>query len=173
MDQEDLRTIYIGYIRAKADYCSAVYLHSTAPSNKDIISTKQHQAARIITGCTSSTPIHSLEREANLIPISKLADIRAATAYEKHVRLPGHIFPTAELVKAPVTNTHLKKDRNWRKTASDISRAAGLGDLEREPLISERPPPWIVNTDTTFKDYIAGLTSTSTDEEKKRKEKRG
>jgi ribonuclease HI len=140
MRQEDLRTIYVAYIKAQLDYGSAVYLHLAAPTNQNAVQKKQNEAARIITVCCCSSPLSALSKEENLIPVNIHADMRAACAFERQQRLHNH-FPTADLIRQPSTRTHLKADKNWRASASKIPEYLHL----REDIKTDTTPPWLNN----------------------------
>ena len=62
---EDLRTLYIGYVRSVAEYAGAAWISGASEISIKQIATQQNAGARLITGCLRSTPIHALLAEAN------------------------------------------------------------------------------------------------------------
>jgi ribonuclease HI len=167
MKQDHLRSIFIAYIRAKADYCASVYLHQTASTNVNVVQKKQNEATRIITGCCSSTPIEALNREADLMPLKLQADSKAAMYYERAWRLPDN-FPTANLVKDWLTPTHLQLDRNWRNTAGLASQELYLNRLPRAPIVIYPRIPFVTMDFITYNTSIAGASKANPPEDRKR-----
>ena len=145
---EDLRTVYLAYIRSVADYCGACYLPAAADSTVRRLDVVQRQAARVITGCVASTPTGALEREAGLMPLrlrgqqlSGCALVRASTK------------PADEPLRVLINNgaqvqRRLKVGRSWLPRAREAVAGAGVrtSDVRCRPPTLPLPPwePWPV-----------------------------
>ena len=138
----DLRSLYLAYIRACADYAAAGWMPGVAPANLEHLEVAQRQACRIITGCLRSTPAAALEREADLMPFAVRRKQLAAAAAERHLRdLPGD--PLQPLLQEARPRRRLHRDRGWADAGLEVSAEAGLGGLLREPtLVVPSAPPW-------------------------------
>ena len=138
----DLRSLYLAYIRACADYAAAGWMPGVASTTLEQLEVAQRQACRIITGCLRSTPAPALEREAEVMPFAIRRRQLTAAATQRHLRdLPGD--PLQPVLAAARPRQRLHRDRGWADTGLSASSDAGLGDLPREPvLVVPRTPPW-------------------------------
>ena len=92
-----LRQLYIGFIRAKLDYCSCIQNIANKSSLKEI-DRIQNQGLRLICGAMRSTPIAACEIEANLEPLDIRRNRSAIEAVERYHRAePDH--PNRKLVE--------------------------------------------------------------------------
>ena len=140
---EDLRALYMGYIKSVADYAAAGWQTLTCESNIRKLDRVQNEAARIITGCNKSTPIEGLLHEANLVSFSKTKDEKAAIAYQKYIRNPD--APNYNQARHYVRpkNSRDKQSRNWRIKATQISNEAGLENtIPASSKIAQKVKPW-------------------------------
>ena len=64
--REDLRALFLGFIRPVADYCGAVRGSGTAPSNMALVERAQNRALQAVTGLPSSTPVCALRCESHV-----------------------------------------------------------------------------------------------------------
>ena len=87
--REDLRTLFVTYIRSVAEYCASAWMPATKEANRNRIEVMNNRSARLIAGCTNSTPIEPLLVEADLLPFSTRAKQLNAMAYERSLRLPN------------------------------------------------------------------------------------
>ena len=140
----DLRSVYLAFSRACADYAAGAWMPGISDTNLEDLEIAQRHACRTITGCVKRTPTGALTREADLLPFTARRKLLAATAVEKHTRdLPGN--PVQRLLR-PGNRPHKRlKRRNmgWAKMGLETIEAAGLGGLPREPLLNvASTPPW-------------------------------
>ena len=84
LDERQLRTVANGYVRGALEHAAAAWLPATPPSHVEVLEREMREAARIITGCTRSTPVHALMAEAGLT-----VDIRVITAHHPGSAIPG------------------------------------------------------------------------------------
>ena len=80
------RSLYCTYVQSCTLYCASSWLASTAANHFRKLQSQQLAGARIITGCTRSTPIVPLLKEAGLIPLSVHANLAAAKLRERALR---------------------------------------------------------------------------------------
>ena len=142
----DLRTVYVSYIRAVADYCGACFLTGAAESTIRQLEVIQRKAARIITGCVASTPVSALEREAQLMPLRLRGQQLAACALIRAATRPDD-DPLRLLIAARQhVSKRLKVERSWLPlTMADVSeRGLRLRDVRGRDGILPTPPwqPW-------------------------------
>ena len=69
--KDDLRSLYIGFLRSSIEYAAAGWINNISDTNLQALEIEQNKASRVITGCFKSTNIDKLTIEANLIPISE------------------------------------------------------------------------------------------------------
>ncbi|KAF0307743.1 ATP-dependent RNA helicase DDX51 [Amphibalanus amphitrite] len=139
----DLRSTYLAFSRACADYAAGAWMPGLSESGLRELETVQRQACRTITGCVRSTPVDALAREADLLPFSARRRQLAAVAMERHSRdLPGDPVQRI-LLPENRPRQRLRYDRGWARTGQEISKDAGLDDFPREPfLVVASTPPW-------------------------------
>ena len=117
----------------------------------------QHRAgARVITGCTKSTPIQALLKEAGLLALSDQGDIAAARLRERALR-DLQRTPVAQAVqrtegptmRSEVTQTTRSQAQgqrqhsrcSWQVATETVAKSAGLDTITVEPMV-QGPPPW-------------------------------
>ena len=140
---EDLRALYIGYIRSICEYAGAAWHNATSKTNISKLEKEQNKAARSITGCFKSTPVDILLAEANLEPINCRKDYLAAKSKEKFLRDDDN--PNSLIAaENPIARTQKAKNgQTWRGAADKLIRLAKLSKAPREPLNkSDKLPPW-------------------------------
>ncbi|KAF0286925.1 Sialidase [Amphibalanus amphitrite] len=139
----DLRSTYLAFSRACADYAAGAWMPGLSESGLRELETVQRQACRTITGCVRSTPVDALAREADLLHFSARRRQLAAVAMERHSRdLPGDPVQRI-LLPENRPRQRLRYDRGWARTGQEISKDAGLDDFPREPfLVVASTPPW-------------------------------
>ena len=139
----DLRSTYMAFSRACADYAAGAWMPALSKTSLEKLEVAQRQACRTITGCLRSTPSGALAREADIEPFSVRRKLYAAVAAEKHSRdLPGD--PVQEMLRPERRpRGRLCHDRGWAELARSTVAEAGLEGLPREPLlITPSAPPW-------------------------------
>ena len=154
-NNEDLRTLYLGYIRTLADYAAASWQTATSDTNIKQLETVQNEAARIITGCNRSTPTEFLHHEADLQPFSQTRMEKAAIAYQKFIRHDRHPNKAlAEKIVRPRIKRS-KDERSWRDIAKNYSAKAGLSDIIPESLLLySSNKPWVSLPLVEFRDSL-------------------
>ena len=92
-----LRQLYIGFIRAKLDYCSSIQPIANKGSLQEMDKI-QNQGLRLICGAMRSTPIAACEIETNIEPLDIRRNRSAIEAVERYHRAePDH--PNRKLVE--------------------------------------------------------------------------
>ena len=102
-----MRQLYIGYIRAKLDYCNPIQnvANKTAIQDLDKI---QNQGLRLICGAMKSTPIAACEIEANIEPLDIRRQRSLVEAVERfHRAEPDH--PNRKLVEKWKSNKRIQQ----------------------------------------------------------------
>jgi len=110
----------------------------------------QHRAgARVITGCTKSTPIQALLKEAGLLSLSDHGDTAAARLRERALRDRQYTpiaqdtqqteGPTAWGVSTRCTRSQAQGQRqhfrcSWRVASETVAKGAGLDTVTVEPV---------------------------------------
>jgi ribonuclease HI len=152
-DTKNLRSLYIAYGQSVATYCNSTWMTMASDSNRNKVAAEHNKAARIITGCVTTTPIPVLLQEADLIPLDILAERQAAIHREKLLRLPPYVPART------IANHHVKlkltargkqgeKKRTWRDTGRNIADLLELENTPREDLLPHSSiPPWNCKTD--------------------------
>uniref|UniRef100_A0A1I8GH56 Reverse transcriptase domain-containing protein n=1 Tax=Macrostomum lignano TaxID=282301 RepID=A0A1I8GH56_9PLAT len=121
-DQRTLCAAYIATCRSIADYGSAIWLTSAAPSNRALVERQQNACARLITGCVMPSRTDKLLAVANLPLLHHVAAERAVNLRERMARLPADI-PVHQ--SATATQRPRLKNRTYetaRNTPTDGGR---------------------------------------------------
>jgi len=146
--REDMRMLYLVYVRSAADYCASAWAPLVSSSQMHKIEIAQQAAARFITNCTASTPADSSLTEANLQPFAIHAGELAAVAYEKSLRLPPD-NPRNAVVNYEASKRLKKGSR--RTAALDTIQGTSLASLPREGFRVVWPTaPWNVLSEAVF-----------------------
>ncbi|GFR66859.1 reverse transcriptase (RNA-dependent DNA polymerase) [Elysia marginata] len=132
-DKEDLRIVYLAYIKSAIDYASNAWYPCLAKDRRQKLETVQNAAARTITGCTKNTNTKLLLNEAKLLPLEVESTISQSAAYERSLRLP-ETDPSRDTAENPV-RTRLRSLGTWRETGKDKAYVCGLEDFPREKLV--------------------------------------
>ncbi|KAF2347802.1 Ribonuclease H domain [Trinorchestia longiramus] len=96
-DREILLKLYKTLIRSRLDYAAPLY-GTAAPSNLCKLNSIQNQCLRIATGCRKTTPITSLQIEADIPPLALHREEIACRYYCRLLQLPLNVA-TSELVQ--------------------------------------------------------------------------
>ena len=110
------------------------------------------EAARIITGCTRSTPVHALLAEAGLTPVADRRTILAARFLAKARALPVE-DPLRQVAEAAAP-TRLRSVTGWRQVGLEAWSAAGIM-APIEPVTPVHAAPWTEAASVVF-DLEAG-----------------
>jgi len=81
-----LRALYCTYTQSTALYCTSSWMSALSDNNLMKLEVQHRAGACIITGCTKSTPVSALMREADLLPLADQANIATARLHEKALR---------------------------------------------------------------------------------------
>ena len=138
--EQTLRKLYKTFIQPVALYGSSTFMNFARPTNREELDKTAAAAARVITGCPVDTRKAVLMAEAELRPITLLAEEQAAVLREKILRLPEDT-PAQSTANREIPG-RLKGRDTWRETARNISSMAGLDNLPRESQALASQPPW-------------------------------
>ena len=145
-----LRSLYTTYVRPVAEYGMAAWMPPTAASSKARIEVANNRGARIITGCTRTTPTDLLLDEADLMPLEERGKVLSCIALEKALRQPED-NPRSETAKAN-QRRRLKTQRSWREEGRPLCDALHLNEYPREALLPVPSfPPWNSIPNVTFR----------------------
>ena len=117
------------------------------PSHVEVLEREMRAAARIITGCTRSTPIHALMAEAGLAPVAARRTTLAARLLAKARALP--VEDPLRQVADKVAPTRLKQVTGLREVGQTAWREAGV-EAPVEPIPPPNIPPWRRPAQVTF-----------------------
>ena len=136
-----------GYVRGALEYAAGAWLPAASTSHLELVDRELRAAARVVTGCTMSTPAHALMAEAGL----PTARTRRATLAARMLGTAASL-PEGEPLRALADATptrRLKTTTGWR----DRGREA-LAQLDRHINFEERlhitVPPWCAPEGVTF-----------------------
>ena len=126
-----LRSLYCTYAQSCTLYCASSWLASIATNHLRKLESQHLSGARIITGCTRSTPTVPLLKEAGLLPLSVHANLAAAKLRERALRHSQEtpIANAAARSVVPRIRRHGAGGaarRSWRDLATAISGRLGL-----------------------------------------------
>ena len=139
LEERQLRTVASGYIRGALEHAAAAWLPATSPSHLILLEREMRAAARVVTGCTRSTPAHALMAEAGLAPVAERRLALAARLLAKARALPEG-DPLRAVAEREVP-ARLSSVTGWRQIGEEIWRAAGIAP-PIEPLLPLPDPPW-------------------------------
>ena len=189
----DLRGVYIAFSRSKLEYAAAAWAPRLTATQKNKIEVMQNQAARVITGCVSSTKTESLLLEANLVPMLVRHNMLVAIVSERVRRLPDH-DPLFQSSMTYVKKGRLtRRSKCWQGVSDQVLSSLNLNperlsksgkkritkrerddfryDLRnREKLLFQDIEPWSTSRahEVVFQLYVVGhCTKNSSENEKK------
>ena len=139
-DKRTLRQLYLGYIRAKLDYCSPIQAVASK-SALETVNKTQNQALRLVCGAMRSTPTAACEIDANVEPLDIRRNRTLVEAVERYKRAePSH--PNRRL-----TETWEPIQRLQQKSPLDASKSISENyHLPTDRLEERRCPentPWV------------------------------
>jgi hypothetical protein len=124
IDQADLRTMYIAYIRSVLEYAAPAWSACMSRTNLAALQRLQNQALRIILGVRLSTRIDALHYEANLPPLMVRYQFSTAYYAEKYRRHPPS-DPLYIIAHQSLPNQRLKRS-SWQFESDRILISAGF-----------------------------------------------
>ncbi|KAF0292118.1 Retrovirus-related Pol polyprotein from type-1 retrotransposable element R1 4 [Amphibalanus amphitrite] len=142
LEERQLRIVANGYVRGALEHAAAAWLPASSPSHVEVLEREMREAARVITGCTRSTPTEALMAEAGLAPVTARKTTLAARFLAKARALPEE-DPLRRVADATV-NPRLKAVTGWRTVGLEAWHMAGVV-APIEPVLpprGRRPPRW-------------------------------
>ena len=139
--KQDLRRVFLAYIRSIIDYSSSSWQPWLSASNMQNLEATQNTALRIITGQAKTSPVECLRSEANIPSYSSVSKAACMRAREKALRLPED-HPRRISLAQPVLNRLKNRSGCLSKSADllkDLPAAASL----RKPLKFFSTAPWL------------------------------
>ena len=85
----DIRTFFCGHVLSVLTYGAEVWYPKLARSNVDRIDGLMHRGMRIVSGCSRSTNLSDLPKEAHLTPMADIVAARGVALIERYRRLDG------------------------------------------------------------------------------------
>ena len=152
-EKRTLRQLYIGYIRAKLDYCSPIQTVANKSALQEI-NKVQNQGLRLICGAMRSTPTAACEIDANIEPLDIRRNRTLTEAVERYHRAePMH--PIRQLVENWKPNRRLQQ-QSPLDIATCLSRMHHLStdrqDESRCPSSTPWKNPYVAEIKTTLQD---------------------
>ncbi|KAF0312570.1 putative RNA-directed DNA polymerase from transposon BS [Amphibalanus amphitrite] len=155
LEERQLRAVANGYVRGAIEHAAAAWMPAAARTNIEVLEREMRAAARVITGCIGSTPIHGVMAEAGVPPVAARRTALAARMLAKAMALPEE-DPLHRLAVADPPR-RLKTVCGWRQLGREVWRTLGV-EPPVEPLLPVRPPPWQPTGTISFNlDIGAGL----------------
>ena len=151
LTEAHLRTVANGYVRGALEFAASAWLPAASPSHVAAIDRELRAAARVVTGCTASTPVHALMAEAGMMGAQSRRRVLAARMVGLAASLPegdplrkvGHADP----------RRRLSTTSGWRDVGREALAAAGAGDVPVDVRLHHTIAPWkdtskiTINTD--------------------------
>ena len=126
LNERQLRVVANGYVRGALEYAAGAWLPAASTSHLELVDRELRAAARVVTGCTMSTPAHALMAEAGL----PTARTRRATLAARMLGTAASL-PEGEPLRALADATptrRLKTTTGWRDRGRE---ALAQGILKR------------------------------------------
>jgi ribonuclease HI len=158
-----LYSLWRAYGEPVALYGASTWLVMTCATNRSRIEVEQSKAARVITGCTSSSPTQAVLREANLQSLFHRALANAATLRERILRRPFqhsalHLSSTHVRLRIKARGGGGSTMTSWRDEASSLATNCSLHELPREPLVfAQSVAPWETAPNISINPRIPGI----------------
>jgi ribonuclease HI len=137
--------VYKAYVYSLALYGAAAYAPRRTQEAHTALERVHNRAARIITGCTKSTPVRALLKEAHLLPLAVQFEQAAANEYVRACSRPAG-DPLRDVAQGA-----LNTGRSWRNVGRSVVEMCGL-DVARidAPLPHASTAPWEVLPQVRF-----------------------
>jgi ribonuclease HI len=138
-DKRTLRQLYIGYVRAKMDYCLPLQTVSCKTAT-DAVDRVQNQALRLICGGMRSTPTAACQIDANVEPLDLRRNKSLLEAIERYRRADqGH--PNRKLVENWKQNNRLQQESPL-DISTKLTQHSHLPTDRENEVKCPGPPPW-------------------------------
>ena len=112
LGDRQLRAVANGYVRGALEYAAGAWMPASSPSHLDLVDRELRAAARVVTGCPVSTPVHALMAEAGM----PTARVRREVLSARLLGLASSLAegdPLRALAEAALTR-RLKTTTGWR-----------------------------------------------------------
>ena len=148
LEEKQLRTVANGYVRGALEYAAAAWMPAASSSHLELVERELRAAARAVTGCTASTPVHALMSEAGMADADSRRQVLAARMVGLAASLPeGDPLRTVGEASSP---RRLKTTTGWREMGAEALRAADAVDVPVEARLHHTLPPWEDSTAVHF-----------------------
>ena len=140
LQEQQLRTVANGYIRGALEYAASAWLPATPPGHVEQLDRELRSVARVVTGCTRSTPVAPLMAEAGL----PAAQVRRGTLAARMLCL-ARSLPEDDPLRVIADQDpprRLKSTTGWRRLGREALRACHLEDVPVEERLQVMLPPW-------------------------------
>ena len=165
LQEQQLRAVANGYVRGAIEHAAAAWLPATSPTNVELLEREMRAAARIVTGCIRSAPHHGVMAEAGILPVAARRTALAARMLAKATALPPE--DPLRLLAVADPPCRLRRVTGWRQLGREVWRMLRV-EPPTEPLLPERPPPWLPCGAVTVRlDIGAGLPARAADSTKR------
>ena len=125
LEEKQLRTVANGYVRGALEYAAAAWMPATSSNHVELVERELRAAARAVTGCTASTPVHALMSEAGMTGAGSRAGggedggtggwRRGWWDWRHPYRKETHCGPWARRTPAPTEDEHRVEGGGWRR----------------------------------------------------------
>ena len=112
LGDRQLRAVANDYVRGALEYAAGAWMPASSPSHLDLVDRELRAAARVVTGCPVSTPVHALMAEAGMPTARVRREVLSARMLGLASSLPEG-DPLRALAEAAPTRC-LKTTTGWR-----------------------------------------------------------
>ena len=151
-----LSRVYTGAVRPTLEYGSTSW-GTAAKTNKSKLDRVQNMGLRLILGAMKTTPIHEMEKTANVEPLERRRDLKVLLQGEKLQRLPAH--PLHNRLQQPTKNRLKRQSLNHQYKALRAQHRDIL-ETEEESNTNLTVPDWRLDQEmeATIRLSIPGIT---------------
>ena len=140
--------VYTATVRPTMEYASTTW-GTAAKTNKSRVDKVQNMALRVILGATKTTPVHDMEKTANVEPLVGRRSLKILIQGEKLGRLPSHPLHTN---LAQPTKNHLKR-QSLNHQYKELSRTHQ--DIVDVPVELLTDPAWKPDRETDIQMFLS------------------
>ena len=148
LTEQQLRAVANGYVRGALEYAAAAWLPAASSTHVTTIDRELRAAARVVTGCTASTPVHALMSEAGMAD----AQSRRCALAARMVGLAASL-PEGDPLRSIGETTlrrRLKTTTGWREVGGSAMATVCARDTPIEARLHHSLPPWMDSTAVQF-----------------------
>ena len=153
-DSSILTKVYTATVRPTMEYASTTW-GTAAKTNKSRLDKILNMALRVILGAMKTTPVHDMEKTANVEPLERRRSLKILIQGEKLGRLPSHPLHTN---LAQPTKNRLKR-QSLNHQYKELSRTHQ--DIVDVPIELLTDPAWQPDRETDIHIFLSvpGITS--------------